>query len=137
MACLTEILYKHAMEIGAISSEQKALIWERRGHLDAHHINTMVTRTIKEGKRSMSVAWVDYQKAYDRVPRQWIRDMLKAVKVSRNVERMVRHAMGMWQTTFGISNGSKETFQIWSVPRGLLVPFAFLFGNCPYIPGIR
>jgi len=60
----------------------------------------------------MSVAWVDFQKAYDRVPHQWIRDMLKAVKVSRNVERTVQHAMGMRQTTFGISNGSKETFQI-------------------------
>ena len=35
----------------------------------------------------MYVAWVDFQKAYDRVPHQWIRDVLKAMKVPRKVER--------------------------------------------------
>jgi len=46
---------------------------------------------------------VGVDRFYDRAPHQWLKDMPEAVKVPRNVTRMVGCVMGMWQTNFMIS----------------------------------
>ena len=71
-AIITKILYNHAMAIGAIPQEQWALIRKKRGCTDALLIDSMITQLAKDQWILLSVAWEDYQKAFDWVPHQWI-----------------------------------------------------------------
>jgi len=41
------------------------------------HIDAMVAQKSMVEKKSMSVGWIGFQKAYDRVPHQWLKDMLR------------------------------------------------------------
>ena len=45
-------------------------------------INKMIMREVKMRKRNLSMAWIDYKKAYDMVPHSWIIDYLEAVGIN-------------------------------------------------------
>jgi len=134
-ASMTEILYKHAKEVGAIPYEQRALVRKKRGCLDALHIDAMIAQKSMIERGCMSVGWIDFQKAYDRVPHQWLKDMLEAVKAPRNVVRTVRQVMGMWRTNFMISGKPEQTFEL-QLRRGVfqgdsLSPLLFCLAIAP------
>ena len=47
--------------------------------LDALIIDEAVAEEAKKDKRNLSVAWIDYRKAYDLVPHRWIGQILRAM----------------------------------------------------------
>ena len=49
----------------------------------------------KESKRSISVGWIDYQKAFDRVPHKWLIDMLKTIKAPKEIVKVVKQIVPM------------------------------------------
>ena len=51
-----------------------------------------------ESRRNLSVAWLDFRKAYDVVPHQWVKDLLAAVRAPELVQRSVGKVMGLWRT---------------------------------------
>lgn len=53
------------------------------GYLDALTVDEAITTEARKWRKNLSVAWIDYQKAYDRTPHPWIRDMLKAIKAPK------------------------------------------------------
>ncbi len=42
-----------------------------------------LVREAKRDRRSLSVAWIDYRKAFDMVPHAWIDTMLKAIRAPK------------------------------------------------------
>ena len=52
----------------------------------------------KRDKRDLSVAWVDYRKAYDLAPHRWLNAMLWAVLVPKPIRALVRQVVKMWAT---------------------------------------
>lgn len=69
-ALMARILMKHAMEVGALPREQKALRKGSRGCLDALTIDEAISEEVRVLRRNLEVGWIDYQKAYDRVPHE-------------------------------------------------------------------
>ena len=141
-AIVTEILYEHATEVGAIPQEQRALARGKRGCLDALHIDGMAARIAKREKMDLSVAWIDYQKAFDRVPHQWILDMLTAIKTPRRIVRCLAHIIPMWSTTFSV--GRRERAQMFDIQykRGIfqgdsLSPLLFCLALSPISHRLR
>ena len=51
-----------------LPQEQKGCRRKSRGTNDLLFIDTMIMREIKMKKRNLSMAWIDYKKAYDMVP---------------------------------------------------------------------
>jgi len=76
MAVLMEVLYEHVQLYDILPKEQYAV---RRGHLDALLIDSMVAREARLQRRSLSVAWIDYRKAYDRIPHESIQFLLQDI----------------------------------------------------------
>ena len=60
-------------------------------------INKMILEKCKKGKRNLSCAWIDYKKAFDSVPHEWILRSLEVFKVSPKVVGFVKH-MKNWKT---------------------------------------
>ena len=89
--------------------EQKALRKGRRGCHDALMIDNIIIESARMEKGELSVAWVDYQKAYDRVPHRWLLTVLRAINAPENVRKCIRRLMRKRVTEF--SDGEKKVVQ--------------------------
>ncbi len=65
---LAATLTEYVIGSGILPAEQKALRKGARGCLVVLTIDAAVTEEARKDKRDLSVAWVDYRKAYDLVP---------------------------------------------------------------------
>ena len=68
-------------------------------------IDDAVTKEARVWQRNLSVGWVDYQKAYDRTPHPWIREVLKAVRAPKLVRRCLGKVIPHWRTQLEIPIG--------------------------------
>ena len=53
-------------------------------------VHYMVAREAMVRRCDLSVAWIDYQKAYDRVPHEWMSWMLSFIKAPFSVQYVLR-----------------------------------------------
>ena len=95
---LANKLSKHVFRLGILPAEQKAFRKETRGCLDALTVDGSIAEEAKRDKRSLSVAWVDYRKAYDLVPHRRVNEMLRAIRAPKAIRALVRVLTKMWAT---------------------------------------
>ena len=89
---LTEIIADCVWDSNLIP---KALQKERRGYLDA----LLVDKAVACDKRhTLSVGWIDYQKAYNRVPHGWLDQVLCTARVPEKVRHCIRNLRQQWQS---------------------------------------
>ena len=48
-------------------------------------------------QKNLPVAWIDYSKAYDIVPQNWIINCLKMYKISHEVKSVIEKTMKSWR----------------------------------------
>ena len=65
---IAQLLTVHVESRQILPEEQKALRKGRRGCLDALAVDGMAVIESKMSKRNLSVAWIDYRKAFDMIP---------------------------------------------------------------------
>ena len=97
-------IYDHLMVNKVLPDEQKGCRRRSRGTKDQLLIDKMILREARTKKRFLSMAWIDYRKAYDMVPHSWIKEMLGLVKVAGNVQRLLAGSMGNWKTVLTSNN---------------------------------
>jgi hypothetical protein len=95
---LTEMLAAHVWATDVLPEEQKAMRKGKRGCLDAIVIDEAIAAEAKLHRKSLSVAWIDYRKAFDMVPHTWLRKVLKAINAPKVVRTIVDSLIPMWQT---------------------------------------
>jgi len=118
-AVLTEVLYEHVQLYDILPKEQYAVRRGRRGCLDALLVDSMVAREARLRRRSLSVAWIDYQKAYDRVPHEWIKFLLQDIRAPVVVGHIVGDLIRLWQTVFSVGVGKDAVKVELAYRRGL------------------
>jgi len=69
---LTERSYTHIIKNDIIPEEQRGCARNSFGCKDQLLINKMIIEDCKKKKENLSMAWIDYRKAYDSVPHGWI-----------------------------------------------------------------
>ena len=47
----------------------------------------------------LSMAWIDYQKAFDRVPHSWIIKSLELIGIDNKVTSFTKKVMNYWKTS--------------------------------------
>ena len=52
----------------------------------------------RRGKKKLSMAWIDYQKTFDRVPRSWIIKSLELIGINKKVISFTKKVMSYWRT---------------------------------------
>ena len=99
----------HVSSKNLLPEEQKALRSKTRGCLDALVIDAAVAQESKTYRRNLSVAWIDYKKAYDMVPHKWLHTALKSIRAPKQVRRTVRRLATNWETSITLKTvcGSK------------------------------
>ena len=61
-------------------------------YVDQHILNESKTRW-----KNLAMAWIDYKKAYDMVPQNWIINCLKMYKISLGVINFMEKTMKTWR----------------------------------------
>ena len=83
----------------------------QRGCLDALLIDSTVAREAKLRHYSLSFTWIDYKKAYDRVPHDWVLFLLQDIYAPVVVGHIVSNLIRLWQTVFSVGAG-KDTVKV-------------------------
>ena len=74
-------------------------------------INKTATEECKNYRRNLICIWLDYKKAFDSVPHDWIIKALHLAKVPENVINAIEQLMNVWATRVSLKteNGQIET----------------------------
>lgn len=95
---LAEEIYGHLDKQHAFVEEQKGCRKGARGTHDLLFIDKMVLKEARNRKKNLSMAWVDYKKAYDMVPHSWILECLNLFGIADNVKQLIQTTMKSWRT---------------------------------------
>ncbi len=112
-------LWRHVESNGVMPCEQKALHRGQRGCLDALLVDGMITEGAKVRRGGLSVAWIDYRKAYDRVPHVWVCRVLEAIKAPHYIRRCLGDLIPMWKSRFQMGVGKRALKFDQAFGRGL------------------
>ena len=88
----------HIQHNNLMPQEQKGCAPNTPGCIDQLLIDSMVLCDAKENQKNLSVAWIDYAKAYDSVPHSWILHCLETYKFGLNLVNYFKNAMKKWKT---------------------------------------
>jgi hypothetical protein len=61
-------------------------------------ISKAIYEDCKRRKKNLSIPWIDYQKAFDRVPHSWVQKSVELVEVKSKIVRFCKLSMEKWNT---------------------------------------
>ena len=111
---LTDRTYSHLEQTITFPLEQKGCRRGLYGCKDQHMVNKMILENWKKRKRNLSSAWIDYKKAFDIVPHEWILITLELFKVSPREVGFLKHNMKNRKTQLTLTheNGTLKSDNI-------------------------
>ena len=95
---ISERLYIYLEETNTIPHQQKGCRRKCRGTKDQLLIDKMVMKNSKRRKTNLSMAWIDYKKAFDMIPHSWLIECLQIYGAEENTINFLRNTMANWKT---------------------------------------
>ncbi|XP_044745138.1 uncharacterized protein LOC123307002 [Coccinella septempunctata] len=108
----------HLKRNNIMAWEQNGCKNKSKGSKELLIIDKTITRQAKIRKKNISMAWIDYQKAYDSVPHSWLLKVLEIYKVNKRIIHLLRFLMSTWRTTITISGQSTPGHTV-KIRRGI------------------
>ena len=90
--------YHHLERNGLITDEQKECRKGSRGTKDQLLVDKAILKNCRRRLANLSMAWIDYKKAYDMVPHSWILKCLEMVGAAKNMISIISNSMVNWKT---------------------------------------
>ena len=103
---LTNKTYSHLEQNNLFPLEQKRCRRGSYGGKDQLMINKMILKNYKKRKRNLSCAWMDYKKAFNSFPHEFILRSLELFKVSPRVVAFLKHNLKNWKTQLILTHES-------------------------------
>jgi len=101
---ITSRMAHHIQANSIIPTEQKGNASNTFGTIDQLIINKMIMEEAKHKNRNISTAWIDYKKAYDSVPHDWIIETLRIHKFDPTIIKFFETTMTNWQTSLTLNH---------------------------------
>ena len=93
-----EKLYHHLGRNGLLTDEQKRCRKGSRGTKDQLLVDKAILKNRRRRLTNLSVAWIDYKKAYDMVPHSWSLKCLEMAGTAKNMISIISNSMVNWKT---------------------------------------
>ena len=92
-----------------------------------------VIKEVKSKNKNLAMAWIDYKKAYDKVPHSWIIKCLDLFRVVENIKSLLVNSMEKWKVMS--CSGISELGEV-EIKRGIfqgdsLSPLVFVSALIP------
>ena len=88
----------HLEENKLLPGEQKGSRRKCQGTKDQLVIDRCILQNCRKRKTNLSMAWVDYKKAYNMVPHSWIITTMGVVGLADNIIGLIKQNMNRWKT---------------------------------------
>lgn len=103
---LTSILknkiYDHIQQHNILCKEQNGVRPQSNGCKELLIIDTVISKQAKIKNKNISIAWIDYAKAYDSTPHSWLLEILQIYKIDESVIEFLKCAMTSWRTSLSL-----------------------------------
>ena len=118
---------------------QRAMRKERWRCVDCLLLDQTIGLDAKITGKPLSVAWIDYEKAYDRVPHKCVMKVLKTINCPGWIQRSIELFFKDWATVFELRTAGKVVRSTLlnitgALPRRLLIATPLLSGHSSHIP---
>ena len=134
---LTDRMYTFLDRNHILPNEQKGCKRNSYGCKDQLLIDRMILENCRTRSKNLSTAWIDYRKAFDSVPHDWILKSLDLYKISPVISNFLKGAMRGWKTQLCLthSNGMVKSDYL-NIRRGIfqgdsLSPLLFCLALVP------
>ena len=94
---IAESMYTFLEWKDVLPNEQKGCRRKTRGTKDQLLIDKLVLKDCKKRCTNLSMAWIDYRKAYDMVPHSWIVECMSMFRIAENVKTCIESSMENWK----------------------------------------
>ena len=61
-------------------------------------LDKIITEDAKKRKKNLSTMWIDYKKAYDSVPHEWMLECIDLYKIDATTQNFLRTMIKQWKT---------------------------------------
>ena len=111
-----EKLYHRLERNGLLTDEQKGCRKGSRGSKDQLLVDKAILKNCWRRLTNLSMAWIDYEKAYDMVPHSWILKCLEMAGAAKNMISIISNSMVDWKTV--LTSGGMALRQM-DIRRGI------------------
>ena len=90
---IAEEMYNYLEREKILPEEQKGCRRESRGTKDQLLIDKTVLKDCRKRHNNLSMAWIDYRKAYDLVPHSWVNECMEMFGIAENLRTFLQKSM--------------------------------------------
>ena len=132
-AQIREEIYYSLTSYGLFPDEQKGCWKGPRGTAELLYIDQHILNESKNTRKNLAMAWIDYKKAYDMVPKSWIINSLKMYKISHETMNFIVKNMKNWRVelTAGGKSLAETKIQSGIFQGDALSPLLFIIAMMP------
>ena len=94
---IAEEMYNYLEPEKILPEEQKRFERGSRGTKDQLLIDKTVLKDCKKRHTNLSMAWIDYRKAYDLVPHSWVNECMEMFGIAENLRTFLQKSMQQWR----------------------------------------
>ena len=110
----------HLTSKNMLPMEQKGCKKGSYGCKDQLLINKAILEEAKKKRKNLSTAWIDYKKAFDSIPHDWIIKCLKMYKIFPIAINFLKESMEKWKTSVILyRQEGKLKFRKFNLKRGI------------------
>ncbi|XP_045474923.1 uncharacterized protein LOC123680851 [Harmonia axyridis] len=100
---ITLNISRHIGKNNILAREQNGCRKDTRGCKELLIMDSLITKQAKKKQRNISVAWVDYKKAFDSILHSWLLKTLQLYGVSKAVINLLKCLMSSWRTRLHVN----------------------------------
>ena len=132
-AQIMENIYYSLTSRELFPDKQKGCRKGSRGTAELLYIDQLILNESKTRRKNITMAWIDYKKAYDMVPQSWIIQCLKMYKISHEVINFIEKTIQTWRVE--MTEGGRSLAET-KIQRGIfqgdaLSPLLFIIAMMP------
>ena len=94
---IAEEMYNYLEREKILPEEQKGCKRGSRGTKDQLLIDKTALNDCKKRHTNLSMAWIDYRKAYDLVPHSWVNECMEMFGITENLRKFLQKSMQRWR----------------------------------------
>ena len=113
---IAEEMYNYLEREKILPEGQKGCKRRSRGTKDQLLIDKTVLKNCKKRHTNLSIAWIDYRKAYDLVPHSWVYECMEIFGIAENLRMFLQKSTQQWRLSL-TANG--EDLGEVNVERGI------------------
>lgn len=111
-SCLASVIYDHCDNNNIIAAQQNGCRKNSRGCKEQLLIDSVICGQAYTNNRNLFTAYIDYKKAFDSVPHDWLIKVLQMYKIHPTIVSLLKHIMLSWRTRLHLNSQQTSTISI-------------------------